>query len=132
MGELLTGEIEKNYPGALIESGAKIESRAWIGRGAVVESGALIESRALIKSGAVVESGAWIGSVISKFIGNISPAKDGMNIRIGCEIHPVEEWTKRGAAIARKAGESEWWDETGKAMLAYLVNEAKVYMAKYK
>ena len=97
-------EIERNYPDAVIESGAVIESDA------------------------VIESGARIGSIKSKFIGNISPTKEGMNIRIGCEIHSIEDWTKRGAAIARRADESEWWNKTGKAMLTFLKNEANVYM----
>ena len=134
---LTIGEIKKNYPSAWIRSDARIESGAWIESDARIESGAWIERDAWIESGArigssaVIRSGARIGSVSSKFTGNISPTKEGMNMRIGCEIHSLEEWTKRGAAIARKVGESEWWESTGKAMLAYLVNEANVYLLKY-
>ena len=123
---LTIGEIKKNYPSAWIRSDARIESGAWIERDAWIGSGAWIESNARIRSNAV------IGSVTSKFTGNISPTKEGMDIRIGCETHSLEKWTKSGSAIARKAGESDWWDETGKAMLAYLVNEANVYLSKYR
>jgi len=118
--------------GAVIKSGAVVGSGARIRSGAVIESGAWIESGAVIGSGAVIESGAVVGVVHHKYNGNIIPYKDRIDIRVGCEIHAPEVWKKKGAALARMHRESKWWQDTGKHMLKFLLNEAANYERDYR
>jgi len=118
--------------GAVIESDVMIESGARIRSDVMIESGAWIESGAVIGSGAVIESGAVVGVVHHKYNGNIIPYKDRIDIRVGCEIHAPEVWKKKGAALARMHRESKWWQDTGKHMLKFLLNEAANYERDYR
>ncbi len=64
-------------------------------------------------------------SISHKYIGTLVINKDSVNIRIGCEVHPIEQWENHGAQLADKHCESEWWDTTGKHMLELLKHEAE-------
>ena len=122
-------EAEKKYKGvffgsaAYIGEGADIRAGAYIGAGADIRAGADIGERADIGEGAV------IATVCSKYVGNIIPSKGRIDIRIGCEIHDVETWDKKGKALARKHHESEWWEKTGKNMLEFLKAEVINYLS---
>ena len=74
---------------------------------------------------------AIIGTVHARYVGNIYSRDGDMYIRIGCEHHTIADWDAHGAAYARKDGEAEWWDETGKYMYEYLRGEAERYQARY-
>jgi len=64
-------------------------------------------------------------SISHKYIGTLAVSKEGVLIRIGCEVHPAEQWDAHGAALAAKHLESEWWEATGKYMLELLKVEDK-------
>ena len=84
-----------------------------------------------IGEGAVIREGADISTVHARYVGNIYSRDGDMYIRIGCEHHTIADWDAHGAAYARKDGEAEWWDETGKYMYEYLRGEAERYQSKY-
>ncbi len=98
-------EAEKKYPGVIflgnvsIREGASIGERASVGEGACVGAGACVGERASITS------------VCGKCTGNIVPMKDKVLIRIGCEIHPIEQWRSHGEELAEKYNEKVWWRE---------------------
>lgn len=117
--------------GTVIGEGAVIRADADIRKGVVIGEYVDIGARAVIGECAVIREGAVINSVCSTFNGNIIPMKDTVLIRIGCEIHTMEEWDEHGAAYARKACESEWWENSGKYMYGYLKGEAERYQEKY-
>ena len=95
-----------------------------------IGAGAVIRAGADIREGAVIGAGAIIATVCSKYTGNISPGKDGVLIRIGCEVHTAPDWTAHGPEYAAKHDETPWWESTGKRILAFLVGEAENYLTK--
>ena len=116
---------------AFIGAGAVIKADAVIGKRAVIEAGAVIGADAVIRKRAVIGAGAVIASVCAKYVGNIIPYKDHVDIRIGCEVHDVETWDKKGKVLARNHRELEWWEKTGKNMLKFLKAEVVNYINQY-
>ena len=68
-------------------------------------------------------------TIQDKYVCHILPTPDGMNIRLGCKVHCIDDWDKHGAAYARSANESLWWEETGKYIYQLLRGEAERYQA---
>ena len=106
---------------------AKIGGCAKIGNRAKIGGGAKIGDCAEIGNGAKIGGGANVISIRHKYIGTLVIKKESIEIRIGCEIHPVSQWELHGAKLAEKHGESLWWTQTGQHMLELLVNEAKTF-----
>jgi hypothetical protein len=50
---------------------------------------------------------------------------------LAVSIIPSQTGTPTVLPIARKDGEAEWWEETGKYMYEYLKGEALRYQEKY-
>ncbi len=42
------------------------------------------------------------------------------HLKIGCELHSFEEWQEKGDAIARKHGETDWWNHYKEAIFALI------------
>ena len=110
-------EAELKFPNVVFEGGA------WIGQGARIGQGAWIGQDAWIGQGARIGQDARIDVIHSLYTGNISSIKP-LLIRIGCEVHSVSDWLENGIYIATKHNESIWWEQTGKAMLTFLISEA--------
>ena len=43
-----------------------------------------------------------------------------IHLKIGCELHSFEEWQEKGDAIARKHGETDWWNHHKEAIFALI------------
>ena len=82
-------EAEKKYPGAIFRG-----EIFWIGEDAEIGEGAIISKGAEIRKGAIIREGAEINTVCSRYYCNISPSANKISIRIGCEMHTVEDWTE--------------------------------------
>lgn len=102
----------------------------YIGEGADIGAGAFIGAGADIRAGAFIREGAFILTVCSKYICNIIPYKDRVEIRIGCESHTVEDWEKLKEALADKH-DREWWDKTGARIYEFLKGEVAQYLKDY-
>ena len=42
------------------------------------------------------------------------------HLQIGCELHSFEEWQEKGDAIARKHGETNWWNHHKEVIFALI------------
>ncbi len=81
--------------------------------------------------GVKLGGGHIISSVQSKYVGTLTIGKTQVQIRIGCETHSIAQWESHGDLLAALHGETQWWNETGRQMLAFLISEANLYTRKY-
>ena len=77
-------------------------------------------------------NGVSLVSIQVKYTGTLVINKNDVQIRIGCETHPVAQWEAHGSTLAKRHKESQWWDKTGKNMLIFLISEANLYGKKYQ
>ena len=71
---------------------------------------------------------ARIISICHNYIGSLIINQDDVQIRIGCEIHPIAQWISHGARLAEKHNKLLWWEQTGKHMLDLLISEANLFI----
>ena len=90
---------------------------------------AVIGAGAVIREGAFIRAGAVILTILAKYDCNIVPMHNGVNICIGCECLPMDEYIQRQDELADKH-DRIWWDETGKWIFDFLCEEARLYEAK--
>src|SRR5271157_3607254 len=68
--------------------------------------------------------------VWNKYCCLLSWQKNGTTcVRIGCECHPVEEWTEELQAELAAKHDQAWWDAHGRHIFAFLKEEAARYEA---
>ena len=122
---LTIDEAKEKYPGVFF-----LGELFWIGQYARVGQGAVVEQGAVVGQDARVGQGAVVAVLINKYICNISPLKNAVNIRIGCELHTIPEWEAQKEIIADR-NDRKWWDESGRYIYEFLKGEAERYTTKY-
>jgi hypothetical protein len=71
-------------------------------------------------------SGASV--VWNKYVCLLSWLKDGtVCIRLGCECHPVADWTPKLQEELADKHDRSWWDRSGKYVFEFLKGEAERY-----
>jgi bifunctional N-acetylglucosamine-1-phosphate-uridyltransferase/glucosamine-1-phosphate-acetyltransferase GlmU-like protein len=129
--KLTKKEAEKKYPEVIFDGESFwIHPTVTLGQGCWLEQGCRLEQGCWLEQGCRLGQDCWLITFTSKYNCNIQPYKDHINIRIGCESHPIADWTLELQEQLADKHDRVWWDKAGKRIFSYLLQEAEVYQRR--